>query len=147
MLRKGIGAKHKIMEIKNNESTDLRPEGTRLMDAPLVSMDIPEFIKQIKAEVTWENSDRNAMTVYKTNGMRIVLIALHEDAVLKKHTAEGIISVQVLEGEIIFSTDSQSVVIKKDQMIALHKGLPHSVKAIKESVFLLTLTTTLETGS
>ena len=147
MLRKGIGAKHKIMEIKNNESTDLRPEGTRLMDAPLVSMDIPEFIKQIKAEVTWENSDRNAMTVYKTNGMRIVLIALHEDAVLKKHTAEGIISVQVLEGEIIFSTDSQSVVIKKGQMIALHKGLPHSVKAIKESVFLLTLTTTLETGS
>lgn len=132
------------MEIKNNESTDLRPEGARLMDAPLVSMDIPEFIKQLKAEATWENSDRNAMTVYKTNGMRIVLIALHEDAILKTHTADGIISVQVLEGEIIFSTDDQSVVIRKGQMIALHKGLPHSVKAIKESVFLLTLTTTLD---
>ena len=132
------------MEIKNNESTDLRPEGGRLMDAPLVSMDIPEFIKQLKAEATWENSDRNAMTVFKTNGMRIVLIALHEDAILKKHTADGIISVQVLEGEIIFSTDDQSVVIRKGQMIALHKGLPHSVKAIKESVFLLTLTTTLD---
>ncbi len=131
------------MEIKNNESTDLRPEGGRLMDAPLVSMDIPEFIKQLKSEATWENSDRNAMTVYKTNGMRIVLIALHEDAVLKKHTADGIISVQALEGEIMFSTDDQSVVIRKGQMIALHKGLPHSVKAIKESVFLLTLTTTL----
>ncbi len=132
------------MEIKSNESTDLRPEGTRLMDAPLVSMDIPEFMKQLKAEATWQNSDRNAMTVYKTNGMRIVLIALHEDAVLKKHTAEGIISVQVLEGEIIFSTDGQSVVVKQGQMIALHKGLPHSVKAVKETVFLLTLTTTLE---
>ncbi len=132
------------MEIKNNGSTDLRPEGTRLMDAPLVSMDIPEFIKQLKAEATWETSDRNAMTVYKTNGMRIVLIALHEDAILKKHTADGIISVQVLEGEIIFSTDGQPVVIKQGQMIALHKGLPHSVKAIKESVFLLTLTTTLK---
>ncbi len=132
------------MEIKNNESTDLRPEGTRLMDTPLVSMDIPEFIKLIKAEATWQNSDRNAMTVYKTNGMRIVLIALHEDAVLKKHTADGIISVQVLEGEINFNADGQSVVIRKGQMIALHKGLPHSVKAIKESVFLLTLTTTLD---
>ncbi len=132
------------MEIKSNESTDLRPEGTRLMDAPLVSMDIPEFIKQLKAEATWETSDRNAMTVYKTNGMRIVLIALHEEAVMKKHTADGIISVQVLEGEINFSTDGQSVVIRKGQAIALHKGLPHSVKAVKESVFLLTLTTTLE---
>ena len=129
------------MEIKHTDSTELRPEGARLLDASLVSMDIPEFIKQLKAEAAWQTSDRNAMAVYKTNGMRIVLIALHEEAVMKKHTAEGIISVQVLEGEINFSIDDQSLVLKKGQMIALHKGLPHSVKAIKESVFLLTLTT------
>lgn len=131
------------MEIKNNDSTDLRPEGARLMDAPLVNIDIPEFIKQLKAETTWQTSDRNAITVFKTDGLRIVLIALHEDAILKTHTADGIISVQVIEGEIIFSTDSQSSIIKKGQMIALHKGLSHRVKAFKESVFLLTLTTTL----
>jgi quercetin dioxygenase-like cupin family protein len=131
------------MEIKNNESTDLRPEGARLMDAPLVSIDIPEFIKKLKAETTWQTSDRNAITVFKTNGLRIVLIALHEEAVMKKHTAEGIISVQVLEGEISFSTDNESWVLRKGNMVALHEGLPHSVKAIKESVFLLTLTTSL----
>ena len=132
------------MDIKSNESTNLRPEGDRIMDAPLVSMQLPEFIKQIKSEATWENSDRNALTVYKTNGMRIVLIALHEEAVIKRHTAEGIISVQILEGEIVFSTDEQSVVMKQGDLIALHKGLPHEVNAIKESVFLLTLTTTLD---
>ena len=132
------------MEIKYNESTELRPEGERLMDAPLVSMDIPEFIKQIKDEPAWKNNDRNAMTIYKTNGMRIVLIALHKDAELTRHTADGIISVQVLDGKINFSTDDKSVEIEKGQMIALHKGLHHSVKAIKESVFLLTLTTSLD---
>ncbi|HZJ20174.1 MAG TPA: cupin domain-containing protein [Pricia sp.] len=132
------------MEIKNNDSTDLRPEGARSMDAPMVSIDIPEFIRQLKAETTWQNSDRNAITVFKTNGLRIVLIALHENAVLKKHTADGIISVQVLEGEINFSTDNQSKLLKQNGMIALHAGLPHSVKAIKESVFLLTLTTSLD---
>jgi len=129
------------MEIKYNESTELRPEGERLIDAPLVSMDIPEFIKKIKDEPAWKNRDRNAMTIYKTNGLRMVLIALHKDAELTRHTAEGIISLQVLEGKIMFNTDDQSVEIEKDRMIALHKGLPHSVKAIKESVFLLTLTT------
>ncbi len=132
------------METKNNESTDLRPEGARLIDAPLVSIAIPEFIKQLKAEATWQNSDRNAITVFKTNGLRIVLIALHEEAVMKKHTAEGIISVQVLEGEISFSTDKETKVLMHGDMIALHQGLAHSVKAIKESVFLLTLTTSLE---
>ncbi len=129
---------------KYNDPTNLRPEGRRLMDASLVSINIPEFIKQLKAEVTWQTSDRNAITVFKTNGLRIVLIALHEQAVMQEHSAEGIISVQVLEGEINFSTDNESMLLRQGEMIALHEGLDHSVKAIKESVFLLTLTTSLK---
>jgi quercetin dioxygenase-like cupin family protein len=128
------------MEAKHNESTELRPEGGRLMDAPVVTIDIPKFIKQIKNEPAWEKNDRNAMTIYKTNGMRIVLIALHEDAVLEKHTTNGIVSVQVLDGEINFNTEDHSVALRKDEMIALHRNVPHSVAAIKESVFLLTVT-------
>lgn len=131
------------MERKYNKSTNLRPDGKRLMDAPLVSIDIPGFIKQLKSEVTWKTSDRNAITVFKTNGLRIVLIALHKDAIMQEHSANGIISVQVLEGEIKFNTDQKSIVLKKDKMVALHQGLEHSVKAIKESVILLTLTTSL----
>lgn len=132
------------MEVKQNESTELRPEGGRIMDAPLVSIDLPEFIKTIKSEPAWENKDRNAITVYKTNGLRMLLMAMREDAILAKHTADGIISLQVLEGEINFITGEQSVILKEGQMIALHKGLPHSVAALKESVFLLTLTTSLD---
>ena len=128
------------MEAKHNESTELRPEGGRLMDAPVVTIDIPNFIKQIKSEPVWEKNDRNAMTIYKTSGMRIVLIALREDAVMEKHTTNGIVSVQVLDGEINFNTEDHSVALKKDEMIALHRNVPHSVAAIKESVFLLTVT-------
>lgn len=127
------------MEPKYNESTQARPEGGRFMDAPLVNMDIHDFIKQLKSESAWEKNDRNAITIYKTAGMRIVLIALHEDAVIAKHAANGVLSIQVLEGEIIFTAANQSVILKKGQMIAAHKGEPHSVAAIKESVFLLTL--------
>ena len=101
------------------------------------------MIKQIKEESTWKDSDRNTITVFKTNGLRIVLIALHEGAEMVKHTANGHISVQVLEGQMKFTTDFQSVELSKGQMLALHERVPHSVLAIKESVFLLTLTTTL----
>ena len=129
------------MEEKYNESTELRPEGGRLLDAALVSIDVPDFIKQLKSEPAWEKSDRNAMTVYKTDGMRIVLMALHKDAELKRHKADGILSVQLIDGKINFMTDDSSVELETNQMIALHKGLYHSVKAIKESVFMLTITT------
>ncbi|MGN6542101.1 MAG: cupin domain-containing protein [Ginsengibacter sp.] len=127
------------MEAKHNESTELRPEGGRLMDAPVVPMNVPEFIRQIKEEPAWKKSDRNAITIYKTNGMRIVLIALHEDAVMEKHTTNGVVNVQVLDGEVVFNTQENSIVLRKGEMIALHRNVPHSVAATKESVFLLTV--------
>lgn len=130
------------MEEKFNEATPQRTQD-HLLDAPLVSVDIPAFIEQLKQETSWKESDRNTITVFKTNGMRIVLIALHEGAEMVTHTADGIISVQVLEGQIKFTTDIKSVELSQGQMLALHERIPHSVLAIKETVFLLTLTTTL----
>lgn len=132
------------MEIKQNESTDLRPEGGRVLDAPLVSIDLNDFIKTIKEEPAWKNKDHNAITVYKTNGLRLVLMAMRKEAVIGRHTADGILSLQVLEGKINFTTDDKSVILEEGHMIALHKGLPHGITAIKESVFLLTLTTSLD---
>ena len=83
------------------------------------------------------------MSVFKTNGLRIVLIALHEGAGMKKHTANGLISVQVLEGKLQFNAGHQSVELNNGQMLALHERIPHGVVAMKETIFLLTLTTTL----
>ena len=54
------------------------------------------------------------------------------------------ISVQVLQGQILFTTGEQSVELGKGEMLALlHEGVPHSVLAKEETIFLLTLTTTL----
>lgn len=132
------------MEIKYNEATPQRPEGDRSIDAALVAIDLPAFVKQIKEESTWKESDRNAITVFKTNGLRIVLIALHKDAEMARHTADGIITVQVLEGQMQFNTEWRSVELGKGQMLALHERIPHSVLALKETIFLLTLTTSLK---
>ena len=131
------------MKYKYNDSTEQRPEGERSMDAELVTINLPLFMEQIKQESTWKESDRNAITVFKTNGLRIVLIALQEGAEMKKHTANGLISVQVLEGKLQFNTEHQSVELYNGQMLALHERIPHGVVAMKESIFLLTLTTTL----
>lgn len=127
------------MENKSNDATPQRPEGERALDAPLVEMNLLEFMKQIKDEQTWTDSDRNSITIFKSAAMRIVLIGLHENAELKPHKANGTISVQVLEGKIKFATEHQSTQIGKGQMIVLHQNLTHNVKALTESFFLLTL--------
>ncbi len=130
------------MNEKFNDSTNQRPQGERIIDAALVTIDLRNFTKQIREEKAWKESDRNAITVFKTDGMRIVLLALHKDAEMIKHTADGIISIQVMEGKILFKTEEQSVELGSGQMLALHENIPHSVVAMEETIFLLTLTTT-----
>lgn len=127
------------MENKSNAATLKRPEGDRLLDAPLVTMDLNHLIEQVRNEPSWKNSDRNSITIYKSEKMRVVLIGLHQNAELNTHTANGIISVQVLEGHMKFTSEHQVTELEKGQMLALKKQLPHSVFALKETFFLLTM--------
>ena len=124
---------------KFNEATNNRPQGERPIDSPLLLINLPELTKQVKTEDAWSKSDRNAITVFKTTGMNIVLVALHAHAEMKIHTAQGTISVQVLDGTIKFNTADEFLEIKKGQLLTLHAGIPHSILATKEVVFLLTM--------
>jgi quercetin dioxygenase-like cupin family protein len=127
------------MEEKFNESTPQRPDADRLLDAPMVTFDLPEFIQKIKQEPSWKDSDRNAITVFKTTDLRLVLVALHAGAAINTHKADGVISVQVLEGRIRFNADSGQAEVGPGQVVVLHELIPHSVHAEEESVFLLTV--------
>ena len=127
------------MENKSNDATPQRPDGERILNAPLVQMNLEEFIKQIKSETTWADSDRNSVTLFKSETMRIMLIGLHENAELKPHKANGVISVQVIEGKIEFTAEEQITHLEQRQMIALQENIIHSVKALTESFFILTL--------
>ncbi|MGV3704553.1 MAG: cupin domain-containing protein [Arcticibacter sp.] len=129
------------MEEKRNESTALRPEGDRVLDAKLVRIDLSELGQKIQKEPAWIEGDRTAITVFKTDEMRIVLIALHAGAEMKPHTAPGVISVQVLKGRIHFATEEHHEDLEPGQMITLHKRISHHVKAYEDSSFLLTMAT------
>ncbi len=127
------------MEEKFNEATRNRPQGERPIDSPLLLINLPALITQIKTEDAWNKNDRNAITVFKTAGLNIVLVALHAHAEMKTHTAQGTISINVLEGALKFNTPDESLEITKGKLLTLHAGIPHSVLAIEDAVFLLSI--------
>ncbi|MFI5125122.1 MAG: cupin domain-containing protein [Chitinophagales bacterium] len=127
------------MQEKSNDSTPKRPEGERALDAALVTVNLPFYIDQIKKEASWKESDRNAITLFKSDNLRLVLVALHQGAEMATHTSPGVLHIQVLEGQIRFITDQQTVELFKNQMLVLHERIPHSVKAESEAVFLLSI--------
>jgi len=105
-----------------------------------VEMDLNKLVLQIKGETAWEEADHNAITIFKSDLMRIVLMGMNKNAELKTHTAKGTISVQVIAGKINFTANDNTVSMEAGQMLVLHEKIPHSVLALTESFFLLTLT-------
>lgn len=126
------------MEIKRNEATRNRPEGDRVLDAPYVYADIADFAEQVKDEKTWKKSDRNGITVFKTEGMTIVVTALKSGAVIKDITVNGFFTVQVIEGKIRMTTPEGDIDMKKKELITFHHNIPFSIEAEKDAVILLT---------
>ncbi len=119
--------------------TTLNSEENKLMNAQMVTLDIPFFIKNILKDKSWKKKDRNTISLYKSNGFSVVLVALKKGSEITKHIAKGTMAIQVIKGRIIFKTDDKSSDIRKGQMLALHPGIPHSALAKKKSIFLLIL--------
>jgi quercetin dioxygenase-like cupin family protein len=132
--------KTNTMEEKYNEPTLNRPEGGRLLDAPLLTIDIAEYIQQLKNEPAWQKNDRNGITLFKTKGMRIVLVIMHDGAEMRPQTIDALVSLHVLDGYLRVTTDEQSAQVETGQILTLHANIYHSVKAVVETTFILTMT-------
>ncbi|MEO6328538.1 MAG: hypothetical protein ABIO55_06390 [Ginsengibacter sp.] len=127
------------MEEKYNESTINRPEGDRPVDAPLVLIDIASFIKQIKNEKAWDENDRNSITVFKSDKLRIVIIALHKNAEMSTEHPKNILNIQMIKGKIKLYADGKTIIVEKEQLFVLHENIPYKIEAVKKAVFLLTV--------
>ncbi len=121
------------------EATYNRPEGDREIDSPVLLIDIPDLVEQLKDENAWKENGKNAITVFKTDKMRIVLVALHKDAMMTTDRPENIFSLQVLKGKVKVTTDFSSTEVEKEMILALHEQVQYSIAALKKSVFLLTI--------
>ena len=72
--------------------------------------------------------------------MRIVLYAIRKGAEMIKQKKDGKITVQVLEGKMLFTSGGQSVKLGKSQMLVLDESAAYSLQAKRKTFFLLTFT-------
>jgi quercetin dioxygenase-like cupin family protein len=82
---------------------------------------------------------RYARTLVKDGRLRVTLIALEKGAAIPEHSAEGPITVQVLNGSIRFTTNGAEHQLNRGALLALAANAPHSVAADEDAAFLLTV--------
>jgi quercetin dioxygenase-like cupin family protein len=82
---------------------------------------------------------RLSETLVKNQDFRIVLTVLKADALLHEHKTTGRISVQVLSGHIQMHVQDKVFDLPAGHLLALDRAVPHDVKALEDSAFLLTI--------
>lgn len=125
------------MQTKYNEATLNRPKGDRVLDAPFVQIDVEKYSRQLKKEPAWEKGDRNSITVFKTIGITMVITRLHKDAVMN-NAVDGVLTIQVMEGSVECMIGTKSTTVEENQLITLHAGVIHTIRAKEDSLLLLT---------
>lgn len=106
--------------------------------APFLEFDLSSALTQLHAEAAWE-SGRNARTLVKYDDLRIVLMALKDQARIPVHRAEGRISIQTLVGHLRVQAEGRTFDLREGGLLTLERGVPHEVEALGDSAFLLTI--------
>jgi quercetin dioxygenase-like cupin family protein len=86
-----------------------------------------------------ENELRKTSMLVKYPELRIALVTMRAGATWDDHKTDARISVQPLRGQIKFKTSGSTVDLRAGQLLVLDPGMSHSVEAIEESAFLLTI--------
>jgi len=128
------------MQTKFNEATINRPEGSRILDAPFVFMDLAKYSHQLKHEEAWQKNDRNSITIFKTREFTMVLCWLREEALIMDNLVGGHVTIQVIEGTIDFSVETSTTEMTQKQMITIHPGIMHTIRAVSNSLILIVTT-------
>ncbi len=111
----------------------------RSLDAPMMSFDIADEIAKLKAGDQWKAGTRTAITLVKNDALRVVLVAMHKDGIVREHQAEGPITVALAEGSVRFRAHGEERRLKRGALLTLGAGVPHEVEADEDSAFVVTV--------
>jgi quercetin dioxygenase-like cupin family protein len=108
------------------------------MTADLAQFDLLNELAEAEQHKPWA-SGIHSRTLFKRSDFRVVLISMEATAQMKEHHADGTSSLYVLKGRIRYSTEEQIYDLRVGSLFTLGASIKHSVEALEESGFLLTI--------
>jgi quercetin dioxygenase-like cupin family protein len=115
------------------------PHHENFLAQGLVAVDLRGEIARLKSEPAWADNDRHGSSLVKGEGINVALMMLKKGAKLQEHHTRGPITVQVIEGRINFVAKEKTQLVTAGMIVALDRGIAHSVEALEESSLVLTV--------
>lgn len=108
--------------------------------APALKICLATAIKQQQQHEAFRRSTgRSSTTLAKYPDLRIVLVSMKTGSKMHEHKAAGRLSLLTLTGCVRLKVLEHTVDVPAGHILTLDCCLPHDVEALKQSVFLLTI--------
>lgn len=119
-------------------ASDKEQELTALT-APLLTFNLETETERLRQKEHWLRDGRISETLVKYSDFRIVLILMRAGTLMEEHKADARISIQALSGRLLVQLPEKLVELSTGHLLVLEKCLPHDVKAVEDSAFLLSI--------
>ena len=124
------------------ETSDSPQRPAQRMHGVALAFDLAAESDALRGEASWQRGDRNAKTLVKEPGFRVVLVALRAGARLAEHAVHEQATVHALTGHVQIHLAGQRIDVPAGGLIALEPRIDHDVEALQDSTLLLTIAAT-----
>ncbi len=111
----------------------------RAITSPVLHLSVEEEIDRLQSEPEWTSGREDAITLVKYPRMRVVLVALKRGSRMRQRKVEGPLSIYVISGRIAIAAEEDEYTLKAKGLFTMRQKYLDEVRAIGDSVFLLTL--------
>jgi hypothetical protein len=101
--------------------------------------DIPNLIQKIKQTDLWQNGELSSMILLKNPDQQIMLVALHENTLIKSYQSDDSIEFHLVEGRLRFHSRKESVTLEKGQKFIVREKIKYNLTTRDETIFLMTI--------
>lgn len=132
--------------MNHNQTTEPTETNQRLREhsavrfsGPQHLFDLQQLTAQLQAEAHPGQQGHRQMTIFHQDVTTIVLFAFEAGGHWDTHQTIGLVTIQILEGTLMVTAQSQVHSLSAGQILVLSSGAPHSILAHEASRMLLTV--------
>lgn len=112
----------------------------QLVSEQATVVDVMAEVARVRESDDWKQSaGRVSRMLVKHSGLRVALIVMKAGNQWTEHKTPSRIAIQPVSGSVRFQLPDRHVTLRAGELLVLDSAVPHSVEALEDTAFLLTL--------
>lgn len=107
-------------------------------DERLFKLHLQPFLKKIKSKTPCGACGKTLVPILESAEVKMLLYSVMSGYKITTQSTNSIMSLQVIEGNIILNTIQDSIEMNTGHMLVRHGGVEHIIHAQRDSIILLT---------